>query len=54
VIFPEPLSLRQQRELRERLDQHHGGFATKRIEFISVISLKEGTGTMIGIRGKKL
>lgn len=52
VIFPEPLSLRQQQDLRQRLDKHHSGFATQRIEFITIVPLEEGTGTLIGIRKK--
>ena len=52
VVFPEALSHSQQRQLRTRLNQHHSGFADKRIEFITTIPLQEGVGTMIGIRPK--
>jgi hypothetical protein len=53
VVFPEQLNSGQQDRLRQRLDRNHGGFASKRIEFITTIPLEEGVGTMIGIRGKR-
>lgn len=52
VVFPEPLTLREENKVRRILGRHHGGLV-RRIEAFASVRLEEGIGTEVLIREKR-